>query len=99
MKMERPTHKTLCKIPLVLDPQPEGGYAITCPLLPELITEGDKAEEALRNVPDALGALRIFADCHGFPPLCERDGQISVARKDTSRTTSQPGWKSPSVMA
>ena len=27
------------KLPLVLEPQPEGGYTVTCPLLPELITE------------------------------------------------------------
>ena len=50
-------HETLYKIPLVLDPQPEGGYTITCPLLPELITEGDTAQEALENIPDALAAL------------------------------------------
>lgn len=49
--------KTLYKLPLVLDPQPEGGFTITCPVLPELITEGDTPEEALGNVSDALGAL------------------------------------------
>jgi len=27
------------KIPLVFEPQPEGGYTVTCPILPELITE------------------------------------------------------------
>ncbi len=42
------------KIPLTLTPQPEGGYTVTSPLLPELITEGDTAEEALENVKDAL---------------------------------------------
>jgi antitoxin HicB len=57
MKMARHTHETLYKIPLILDPQPEGGYTITCPLLPELVTEGDTAEEALSNVRDALAAL------------------------------------------
>ncbi len=57
MKMARHKHETLYKIPLVLDPQPEGGYTITCPLLPELLTEGDTAEEALANVRDALAAL------------------------------------------
>jgi antitoxin HicB len=48
---------TLYKLPLVLEPQPEGGYTVTCPLLPELITEGDTATEALDNVRDALAAL------------------------------------------
>jgi antitoxin HicB len=49
--------EALYKLPLVLEPQPEGGYTITCPLLPELISEGDTASEALSNVAEALSAL------------------------------------------
>ena len=45
------------KIPLVLTPQAEGGYTVTSPLLPELVTEGDTVEEALANVKDALAAV------------------------------------------
>lgn len=45
------------KLPLVLEPQPEGGYVVTCPLLPELITEGDNIQEALQNANDALAAI------------------------------------------
>ena len=45
------------KLPLVLDPQPEGGYVVTCPLLPELITEGENVQEALQNANDALVAI------------------------------------------
>jgi antitoxin HicB len=45
------------KIPLVLSPQPEGGYTVTSPLLPELVTEGDTVEEVLENVKDALAAV------------------------------------------
>jgi antitoxin HicB len=45
------------KLPLILEPQPEGGYTITCPLLPNLITEADTLEEVMPNVADALAAL------------------------------------------
>ncbi len=45
------------KLPLVLEPQPEGGYTVTCPLLPELITEGDNVQDALQNANDALTAI------------------------------------------
>jgi antitoxin HicB len=48
---------TVYKLPLVLQPQPEGGYVVTCPLLPELITEGDTLQEALLNANDALEAV------------------------------------------
>ncbi|MGZ3390447.1 MAG: type II toxin-antitoxin system HicB family antitoxin, partial [Isosphaeraceae bacterium] len=29
------------KLPLVFEPQPEGGFTVTSPLLPELVTEGE----------------------------------------------------------
>lgn len=45
------------KLPLLLEPQPEGGYVVTCPLLPELITEGEDVQGALRNANDALAAI------------------------------------------
>lgn len=49
--------QNIYKLPLVLEPQPEGGYTITCPLLPELITEADTLDEVLPNVSDALAAV------------------------------------------
>lgn len=45
------------KLPLVLEPQPEGGYTITCPIWPELITEADTVDEVNANVADAIAAL------------------------------------------
>ena len=47
----------LYKLPLLLSPQPEGGFTVTSPLLPELVTEGDTVDEALANVQDALAAV------------------------------------------
>lgn len=47
----------LYKIPLILEPQPEGGFTVTSPILPELVTEGDTIEEALANVQDGLAAV------------------------------------------
>ncbi len=52
----------IARIPLVLDPQPEGGYTVTSPLLPELITEGETVSEALANAEDAFAAvIEIYA--------------------------------------
>lgn len=49
--------ESIYKLPLVLDPQPEGGWTITCPVLPELITEADTLEEIEPHVSDALQAV------------------------------------------
>lgn len=45
------------KLPVMLEPQPEGGYTITCPLVPGLVTEADTLDEVVPNVTDALSAL------------------------------------------
>lgn len=51
------------RVPLVLAPQEEGGYTVTSPALPGLVTEGDSLEQALENVQDALRAtLELYED-------------------------------------
>jgi antitoxin HicB len=53
----------LYRIPLLFTPQPEGGFTVTSPLLPELVTEGNTLEEAHANVRDALAAaIELYAD-------------------------------------
>ena len=53
----------LRRIPLVFAPQPEGGFTVTSPILPELITEGDTLEAAYAHVADALSAvMELYAD-------------------------------------
>ena len=39
---------------MLFEPAEEGGYVVTCPALPGLVTEGDTIEEARRMAEDAL---------------------------------------------
>ena len=51
------------RITVILTPQPEGGYTVTCEELPGLVTEGDSVDEALENVEDAFAAtLELYED-------------------------------------
>lgn len=61
------------KLPLLLEPQPEGGYVVTCPVLPELITEGDTIDEAVSNANDALSAIiEMYEDLkRPLPPVLQ----------------------------
>ena len=59
----------LYKLPLLLSPQPEGGFTVTSPLLPELVSEGDTVSEALANVQDALAAVIETYQDLGRPPV------------------------------
>jgi len=45
------------KIVLTLQEADEGGYVVTSPLDPQLITEAETIKEAFENARDALGAL------------------------------------------
>ena len=75
----------LLKCPLTLTPQPEGGYTITSPLIPELVTEGDTVEQALENVQDALRAVVELYEDLG------RDLPASVKQDPRSSTISFEG--------
>jgi antitoxin HicB len=44
---------------LVLHPAEEGGYMVTSPLDPELVTEAETVEEAFEMARDALKHLRL----------------------------------------
>lgn len=39
---------------MLFEPAEEGGYVVTCPALPGLVTEGDTMEEARQMAEDAL---------------------------------------------
>ena len=59
----------------------DSGYVVTCPDLPELITEGDDTDEATAMARDALETvIRIYIDA-GRPlpaPSAPRPGEIVV---------------------
>jgi antitoxin HicB len=65
-----------------LEEQPEGGYTITCPDLPELITECDSLDEAEANVIDAFRAIVGLYE-HKRKPLPE---SIQVFETDAKAT-------------
>ena len=57
------------RVPLRLIPQPEGGFTVTSPAMPELITEADTVEEVLHNVLDALRAVvELYSDLNRALP-------------------------------
>ena len=58
--MKRSKHYTVSdgRLVLQLEPAEEGGYIVTSPLDPELITEAETLEEAFDNARDAAQALK-----------------------------------------
>lgn len=46
------------KLMLTFEPQEEGGYLVTSPLDPELITQADSIQDGFENARDAAALLR-----------------------------------------
>ena len=64
---------------VVLEPQPEGGYTVTVPELPQVITEGNTKEEALANAQDAIeGCLSAMKEM-GWPAPQVEEATVEVA--------------------
>ena len=70
---------------VVFEPAEEGGYTVTCPALPGLVTEGDTLEEARRMAADAIqGYLESLKELgRPLPPSEEHDktpirGEVTV---------------------
>jgi antitoxin HicB len=53
---------------VVLEPQPEGGFAVIVPALPEVVTEGDTEAEALAMAEDAIRLVLEDMVASGEPP-------------------------------
>jgi predicted RNase H-like HicB family nuclease len=57
----------VCRVPLRLEPQPEGGYTGISPALHGLVTEGDTVAEALAHAAEALELMLEEYDAEGTP--------------------------------
>jgi len=58
---------------VVLIPQAEGGYTVSVPELPDVVTEGETEEEALEMAKDAVeGYLETMRDQGWSPTLAQR---------------------------
>jgi antitoxin HicB len=51
---------------VILEPQPDGGFTVLVPALPEVVTEGDTEGQALLNVEEAIRAVLAYRRAHGL---------------------------------
>lgn len=52
---------------VILEPNEEGGFTVTVPLLPGCISEGDTREEALVNIKEAIELYLESLEADGEP--------------------------------
>ena len=79
------------KVPVFLEPEPEGGYTVTSPLIPELLTEGDTIEEVLKNIQEVFGLIiEMYEDEDGVAPLSSLPRKRESIRRGVSMAPTQP---------
>ena len=52
---------------IVLEPQAEGGFTVSVPALPEVVTEGETEPEALAMAEEAIRMVLAYRRDHGLP--------------------------------
>jgi antitoxin HicB len=52
---------------VVLEPQEGGGFTVSVPALPEVVTEGETEAEALEMAEEAIRAIVEYRRDHGLP--------------------------------
>ena len=52
---------------IVLEPQAEGGFTVSVPALPEVVTEGETEPEALAMAEEAIRMVLGYRRDHGLP--------------------------------
>lgn len=67
---------------VLFEPAEEGGYVVTCPALPGLVTEGETLEEARDMAKDAIrGYLESLAK-DGLPIPCDKKITLEPVKEE-----------------
>lgn len=61
------------------EPEPEGGYTVTCPALPPVVTYGETLDEARKNAREAIElVLQVYRDDGQAIPPSDRDPRVAL---------------------
>ena len=66
---------------VVFDPAEEGGYTVTCPALPGLVTEGDTLEEARERAKEAIAGYLASLRKDGLPIPADETARLEPLRE------------------
>jgi antitoxin HicB len=61
---------------VVLQPQPDGGFTVSVPALPEIATEGDTEAEALAMATDAIRLVLDYRKDNGLPIPADAEPRV-----------------------
>jgi len=81
----------MARFTVILSPDPEsGGYSVTCPATPGVVSQGDTRQDALRNIAEAV-SLWLEGD-DGPRPLQETPQLIAEEVGFVLAWRAEEGW-------
>lgn len=69
---------------VLFEPAEEGGYVVTCPALPGLVTEGDTREEARERARDAIRGYLESLRKDGLPIPSDKEIKLEPIKEKVS---------------
>ena len=80
------------KFTVILEPEAEGGYSVSCPALPGCVSEGESLTEALDNIREAIvGILEVRRSKGMAPPPPETPELIADELRETLAARADEG--------
>ena len=73
-----------CSYTVLFEPAEEGGYVVTCPALPGLVTEGDTLDEARERAKDAIRAYLESLRKDGLPIPSNKPIKLEPVKEEIS---------------
>lgn len=67
---------------ILYEPAEEGGYVVTCPALPGLVTEGETLEEAREMAKDAIRAYLESLRKDGLPLPPDKEIKLEPVKEE-----------------
>ena len=79
------------KFTVVLAPEPNGGYSVTCPTLPGCVSQGESLRDALDNVREAIQLCLEVRKDEGIPSPVETADLVASEIRACLKERAQEG--------
>jgi predicted RNase H-like HicB family nuclease len=79
------------KFTVILGPESDGGYSVTCPVIPGCASQGDSLDEAIENVREAILACLEVRAAERMPLTRETHQLIAGEIKAVLRDRAEDG--------
>ncbi len=71
---------------VILEPHEEGGFTVLVPALPEIVTEGDTADQAIVMAKEAIELALEYRQDHGFDIPTDIDEGVEIRKIEIAMT-------------